>query len=120
MQNNRLQKSLSWPQGTAMTVGAVLGSGVLVLPAATAQMAGPASLLAWLLMGVLTLPLALTLGYLAIHHPDAGGVAAYARKAFGPLGGAITGWVSLYPLTLMGLGYLSYRRKQQANSTLQQ
>lgn len=52
-----LRKTISWLQGAALTIGAVLGSGVLVLPVATAVLAGPASLVSWLLMGLLAVPL---------------------------------------------------------------
>lgn len=90
-----LRKSISWLQGAALTIGAVLGSGVLVLPVATAVLAGPASLASWLLMGLLAVPLAMTLGSLGAAYPDAGGIAAYARRAFGPGAGAITGWLFL-------------------------
>jgi amino acid efflux transporter len=33
------------PQGAALTIGAVLGTGVIALPALAADVAGPASLL---------------------------------------------------------------------------
>lgn len=52
-----LKKSINWVQGSAMTIGAVLGAGILVLPAITAVMAGPGSLISWLLTGVLSLSL---------------------------------------------------------------
>ena len=91
----KLRRSITWLQGTALTVGAVLGSGVLVLPVAAAELAGPASLVSWLLMGLLAVPLALTLGTLASTYPDAGGIAAYARRAFGPTAGVVTGWLFL-------------------------
>lgn len=90
-----LHRSISWLQGAALTVGAVLGSGVLVLPVATAVLAGPASLLSWLFMGVLAVPLAMTMGSLGAAYPEAGGIAAYARRAFGPTAGTITGWLFL-------------------------
>lgn len=90
-----LKKTITWLQGAALTVGAVLGSGVLVLPVATAVLAGPASLVSWLLMGLLAIPMAMTLGTLGATYPDAGGIAAYARRAFGFKAGAITGWLFL-------------------------
>jgi hypothetical protein len=43
-------------------IGAVLGSGILVLPATTAQKAGAA--VAWNVMSALAFPLSLTLGRL--------------------------------------------------------
>lgn len=48
--------TLSAVQGTAMYVGAVLGTGVIALPALAAEAAGPASLLAWLALVVLSAP----------------------------------------------------------------
>lgn len=84
--NVALKKSLTWLPGAALTIGAVLGSGILVLPAAAAVIAGPASLVAWALMALLTVPVAFTLGRLAVLRPDAGGIAAYARLAFGGAG----------------------------------
>jgi len=89
----KLRRTISWPQGAALTIGAVLGSGVLILPVETAVLAGPASLVGWLLMGLFAVPLAMTMGSLGAAYPDAGGIASYARKAFGPEAGTITGWL---------------------------
>ena len=94
-QDVKLRQSITWLQGVAITVGAVLGSGVLVLPVAAAVLAGPASLIGWLLMGLLSVPLTMTLGTLAAKYPDAGGIAFYARRAFGPVAGTVTGWLFL-------------------------
>ena len=76
----------------ALYLGAVLGAGVLVLPGTTATTAGPGSLLAWAFVGLLGVPLALTFAELARRHPDAGGVATFARLAFGRRAGAVVGW----------------------------
>ncbi|MFI9009177.1 amino acid permease [Actinosynnema sp. NPDC053489] len=83
---------LTVAQGTAMYVGAVLGTGVIALPALAADVAGPASLLAWLALVVLSAPLAATFAALGARHPDAGGVATYARLAFGERLSAVVGW----------------------------
>ncbi|RKP50493.1 amino acid permease [Trinickia fusca] len=79
-------------QGAALYVGAVLGTGVIALPALAAQIAGPASLLAWLALVILSAPLAGTFAALGARYPDAGGVATYVRNAFGPRASAIVGW----------------------------
>ncbi|BBH69488.1 amino acid permease [Actinoplanes sp. OR16] len=79
-------------QGTALYVGAVLGTGVIALPALAAATAGPASLLAWLLLVVLSAPLAATFAALGARHPDSGGVSTYARLAFGEKAAAVVGW----------------------------
>jgi amino acid efflux transporter len=84
--------TLSTRSGTALYVGAVLGPGVLLLPALAAEAAGPASVLAWVGLLALSAPLAITFAALGVRQPEAGGTAAYARAAFGPRAGAVTGW----------------------------
>jgi amino acid efflux transporter len=83
---------LSTRSATALYVGAVLGPGVLLLPALAAEAAGPASVLAWAGLLALSAPLAATFAALGVRFPEAGGTAAYARAAFGRLTGAVTGW----------------------------
>jgi amino acid efflux transporter len=83
---------LSTRTATALYVGAVLGPGVLILPALAAEAAGPASVLAWVALLALSAPLAITFAALGVRYPEAGGTAAYARAAFGPRAGAVTGW----------------------------
>ncbi|WP_344405670.1 APC family permease [Dactylosporangium fulvum] len=80
------------PQGAALSIGAVLGTGVIALPALAAQTAGPASLLAWAALILLSVPLAATVAALGARHPDAGGVATYVRRAFGARAAAVVGW----------------------------
>jgi amino acid efflux transporter len=75
-----------------MYVGAVLGTGVIALPALAAEVAGPASLLAWAALVVLSAPLAATFAALGARYPDAGGVSTYARLAFGGRCAAVVGW----------------------------
>lgn len=91
----QLKRSLTWVQGTAIAVGSVLGSGVLILPAITAEQAGSASIVSWLLMSLLAFPLASTLGRLGSKYPHAGGIVEYARLAFGETAGRITAWLFL-------------------------
>lgn len=79
-------------QGVALYTCAILGAGVLTLPGQVASIAGPASLVAWVVSALLGLPLAFTFARLASRFPDAGGVAAYAGRAFGPVAGATAGW----------------------------
>jgi amino acid efflux transporter len=79
-------------QGTALYVAAVLGTGILVLPALAAAAAGPASLVAVGALIVLSIPLAGTFAALAVRHPDAGGVATFVRLALGPTAARMAGY----------------------------
>jgi amino acid efflux transporter len=83
---------LSLAQGSAVSISAVLGTGVIALPALAAQVAGPASLVAWVIMIVLSVPLAMTFAALGARYPDSGGVSTYVRTAFGPRMAAVVGW----------------------------
>jgi amino acid efflux transporter len=84
---------LSVAQGTAVSVGAVVGTGVISLPALGAQVAGPASLVAWAGLVLLSVPLAMTFAALGAHYPDAGGVSTYVRRAFGHRLATVVGWM---------------------------
>lgn len=105
---------LSVAQGTALTVGAVLGTGVITLPAVAAQIAGPASLVAWVLLVLLSIPLASTFATLGGRYPNTGGVASYAGRAFGPRWATVVGWIFLFSVPVgapaaaaMAAGYVA-------------
>ncbi|WP_150271619.1 amino acid permease [Paenibacillus tepidiphilus] len=109
-----LQQNIGMPQAIALYIGAVLGSGVLIVPGLAAELAGPASLLAWGLMTLLILPLALSMGLLSAKHPNAGGVSHFVTLAFGSRAGALVGWFFLMSVpiggpvaALTGAGYLT-------------
>lgn len=91
---------LSRAQGTALSVGAVLGTGVVSLPALAAGLAGPASLVAWLALVLLSAPLAATFAALGARYPDGGGVSTYVRHAFGPRAAAAVGWCFFFAVPL--------------------
>jgi amino acid efflux transporter len=101
-------------QGSAVSIGAVLGTGVIALPALAAQIAGPASLVAWLALVALSAPLAATFAALGARYPDAGGVSTYVRRAFGRQPAAMVGWwfylaipVGAPPAALFGGAYVA-------------
>src|SRR3954469_20647577 len=87
-------------QGTALSIGAVLGTGVISMPAMAAAVAGPASLLAWRALILLSAPLAWTFAALGARHPDGGGVSTYVRLAFGPRAAAAVGWCFYFAIPL--------------------
>ena len=83
--------SLGVSRGAALYVGALVGPGLLLVPALAAQAAGPASIVAWAALLVLSVPLAIAFAALGVKHPVAGGVAAYVREGFGDGAAAVTG-----------------------------
>ena len=91
---------LSVTQGVALMLGAVLGTGVLSLPGLAAEVAGPASLVAWGALVALSVPLAVTFAALGARFPDGGGVSTYARRAFGALAATVIGWCFFFAVPL--------------------
>jgi amino acid efflux transporter len=93
---------LTWLQGTALYIGAVLGTGVIALPALAANTAGPASLLAWVALILLSIPLAATFSALGARYPDAGGISTCVQLAFGSYPAAVVGWCFLLAVPVGG------------------
>ena len=95
-----LNKTLGLPQMIALYIGSVLGSGVLLIPGMAAETAGPASILAWLLMSILVLPMGVTMGLLSARYPSSGGVSSFVRRAYGDRFGNMVGWFFLLSVPL--------------------
>ena len=111
----RLQQSIQLRHAVALYISSVLGSGVLVLPGLAAQIAGPASLFAWVVLSLASYPFAYTFATLSARRPESGGVYAFARESFGLRIATVVGWlfalwfVSGAPaVTLIAASYISY------------
>jgi len=88
-----LRKKIRTRNAVALYVSSVLGPGVLVLPALAAQVAGPASLIAWGILGAASLAFAITFSSLSARRPEAGGVYGFAKEAFGQTAASTIGWL---------------------------
>jgi len=81
-----LSKSLTVWRGTSILLNIVIGAGLLTLPGLAIEQVGGFALVAWLACAVLALPLLVVFIVLGRQFPEAGGVAAYGRRAFGSFG----------------------------------
>ncbi|MGY2702639.1 APC family permease [Nocardioides sp. HB32] len=108
---------LGVPQGAALTLGAVLGTGVISLPALAVYEAGPASLVAWLALVLLSVPLATTFAALGARYPDGGGVSTYARRAFGARVATVIGWCFYFAIPLGAPAAAGFAGAYVADST---
>lgn len=94
---------------TLLVVGNVIGSGVFLVPALVMRQSGgslPVSMSIWLAGGVLSLLGALSFAELGGLHPEAGGLYAYLRDAFGPMLAFLYGWTLFFVIgagTVAGL-----------------
>ena len=97
---------------TMIGVGAMIGAGIFVLTGIAAGEAGPASLLAFALNGVVTLLTAFAYAELASAIPRAGGGYSFVRMAFPGAVGFISGWMLWFAYTvacsLYALGFAGY------------
>ncbi|MEU1053870.1 amino acid permease [Streptomyces sp. NPDC005876] len=100
------------PVATALVMGNIIGGGIFLLPASVAPF-GTVSLLAFGVLTVGAIALALVFGRLAARDPRTGGPYVYAREAFGDFAGFlaawaywITTWVSNAALAVAAVGYL--------------
>jgi len=86
---------LTTSRGAALYIGALLGPGLLLLPGLAAAEAGPASILAWLALLILSGLFAAVFTALGRHNPSAGGVIGYVTAGLGRRAGLATGWMFL-------------------------
>ena len=76
-----------------LVVSSCIGSGVFALTGQLAQVASPGgALVAWFVVGVGFLMLALSLSNLASKKPELHGIFSYAEEGFGPFAGFVSGW----------------------------
>ncbi|MGW7331003.1 amino acid permease [Streptomyces sp. NPDC054840] len=101
------------PVATCLVMGNIIGGGIFLLPASVAPF-GTISLVAFAVLTVGAIALALVFGRLAERHPQTGGPYVYARAAFGDFAGFlaawsywITAWVSNAALAVAAVGYLT-------------
>jgi len=114
-QSPKLRKAVTTRYAVALYMSSVLGSGILVLPGLAAQIAGPASLIAWVGLSIASYPLAYTFASLSARNPESGGVYGFAKESLGPRVANAVGWlfviwyISGAPvITVIAASYLAY------------
>jgi len=97
-----LERDLGLPSVLAISVGAMIGSGIFILPALALEIAGPLVILAYALAGLLVVPAALSKSEMATAMPEAGGTYIYIERGMGPLLGTIAGVGTWFSLSFKG------------------
>ncbi len=83
----QLHKKITVPQGVALAVGMVIGSGLLGLPGMAIEAAGnEVSLLGWMAVILLMVPMLLVFMRLGVKYATAAGLSKYAEVAVGKWG----------------------------------
>lgn len=109
-----LKRQLGLLDVYAICSGAMISSGLFVLPGIAASKVGPAVIFAYLLSGLLLIPSMLSKAEMATAMPRAGGTYFFVSRSLGSMFGTIDGvgvWLALIlktSIALLGLGaYLS-------------
>jgi APA family basic amino acid/polyamine antiporter len=108
--SDELERGLGLYSAVTLSMGAMIGGGIFVLPAIGFKMARRAVVVAYLLAGLIVLPNALSKAEMATAMPQDGGTYLDIDRAMGPLMGTIAGlgmWFSLVfksAFALVGLG----------------
>ncbi|MDS0220590.1 amino acid permease [Haloarcula sp. S1AR25-5A] len=97
-----LERDLGLPSVLAISIGAMIGSGIFILPALALEIAGPAVIVAYGLAGLLVVPAALSKSEMATAMPEAGGTYIYIERGMGPLLGTIAGVGTWFSLSFKG------------------
>ena len=75
-------------------INSIMGTGVFFLQAIAADVAGPASILSWVIMAVVAIGIAMVFAELASMFDTAGGVYDYTKMVFGPFVSFMMGWLT--------------------------
>jgi amino acid transporter len=80
-----------------ISLGSIIGSGWLLGALTAAKVAGGASIISWILAGLVLALLALVHAELGSTYPVSGGTARFPFMTFGALGGFTGGWPGCRP-----------------------
>jgi len=98
----KLEKDLGLPAVLAISIGAMIGSGIFILPALAVKTAGTGVVIAYVLAGLLVVPAALSKSEMATAMPEAGGTYIYIERGMGPLLGTVAGIGTWFALSFKG------------------
>jgi len=90
--DSALKRELGLLQLTALGVGAIIGAGIFVAPAAVASLAGPYGVISWIIGGVAMTMIALFYAELGSLKPTTAGFYVYSRETTGDFVGFMSGW----------------------------
>jgi amino acid transporter len=93
--DRKLKRELSRSQLLLLSLGAIIGSGWLFASLTADSLAGPASIVSWVVGGILVLLIAISYAEIATMLPRSGAVVRYPHLTHGGFTGFILGWAYL-------------------------
>lgn len=92
MQSGKFKRKLGFWSLSAASIGGVIGSGWLFSAMYASKMAGPASILAWVIGGLAMLCVGLIYAELGSTRPEPGGIVRYPAYVNGTLAASMVAW----------------------------
>jgi basic amino acid/polyamine antiporter, APA family len=98
--SKNLQKNLSALGMFSLCAGAMISSGIFILPGIAFKSVGPAVFISYLLAGIMAFIGSMAVVELSTAMPKAGGDYYFIERSLGPLAGTISGFLSWVALSL--------------------
>ena len=95
-----LKKQLGFLDIFSISAGAMISSGIFILPGIAFARTGPSVFVSYMLAGLLAATGLLSIAELSTAMPKAGGDYFFIARSLGPLGGTISGFLSWFALSL--------------------
>ncbi|HEU5075037.1 MAG TPA: amino acid permease [Polyangiaceae bacterium] len=106
------ERSVGLWGATGVGIGAIVGGGILILAGVAFRAAGPSTIVAFALNGVISLLTALCFAEMSSAFPESGGAYVYAKKVLSVRAAFVVGWVVWFAYivagVLYGLGFSSF------------
>ncbi|MFN3016990.1 L-methionine/branched-chain amino acid transporter [Vibrio coralliilyticus] len=122
---SQLKQEITLLSGVGQLSTTLLGTGLFMVPAIAAGIAGSLSLWAWLILFIAICPIALTFAQLGKRYPNAGGTAHFVRQAFDQRLEKSVAWlfVSVIPVGVpaavaLAAGFLQQLLPEALNSSI--
>jgi len=88
----QLRRALRVRHLVMLSVGGTIASGFLLFSASAIGIAGPATIISYVIAGIITVAVMACLAEMCVQKPVSASFATYARDTMGPLAGFLTGW----------------------------
>ncbi len=106
MVNSDLARDIGFFGAFTIGLGTMLGAGVFILPSIASQQAGPASMISFIIGGIISVLAALSLSELSTSMPVTGGSYHYIHASLGNFLGSISGMILWSGLTFASAFYM--------------
>jgi amino acid transporter/mannitol/fructose-specific phosphotransferase system IIA component (Ntr-type) len=99
---SKTKKPLGMLEVFCIASGAMISSGLFVLPSIVYSIAGPGIIISYIIAGILVIPAMLSKAELGTAMPKAGGTYFFVGRSLGPLMGSFAGLANWFSISLKG------------------